>query len=264
MKPSSLIAAFNRLTPWPRLRVWDFTVVAPTFDRWLYLWLHRFGRMGGDEAACFTRLLRPGMHVADVGANIGLYSLWLARCVGPAGRVYAFEPDALMADALRRNLAANGAGTAPSEVFEYAVGAASGEAVLQRNSMNSGDNRLGLNTGTAMHDAQAAVRVCALQDALQGRRVDFVKMDVQGWEGEALRGITGLLDANPGLWIHFEYWPHGLRRAGTEIPQFAAMLRSLGLRVTLADAGADASEVDLEALARDLPEKSFINLLARR
>lgn len=263
MKPSSLIAAFNRLPFWrQRLRVWDFTVTAPTFDRWLYLWMHRAGRMGRDEAAFFQRVLRPGLHVADVGANIGLYSLLLARLVGPAGRLYAFEPDALMAGALRRNLAANG--ITQAEVFESAVGAATGTAVFQRNAMNSGDNRLGATTGTALHSEQTSVRVCALQDALQGRRLDFIKMDVQGWEGEALRGVAGLLDANPQLQIYFEFWPHGLRLAGTEIAQLAATLRDLRLHVTLADAGPDAPAVDLLALDRSLAPKAFTNLLARR
>ncbi len=263
MKPSSLIAAFNRLPLWRQhLRVWDFTVAAPTFDRWLYLWMHRLGRMGREEAAFFQKVIRPGMHVADVGANIGLYSLLLARITGPAGRLYAFEPDALMAGALRRNFAANH--IAHAEIFECAVGAATGTAVLQRNAMNSGDNRLGTTTGTALHSEQTSVRVCALQDALQGRRLDFIKMDVQGWEGEALRGIAGLLDANPGLQIYFEFWPHGLRRAGTEIPQLAATLRELRLHVTLADAGPDAPAVDLSALERNLPGKAFTNLLARR
>ena len=263
MKPSSLIATFNRLPLWrQRLRVWDFTVTAPTFDRWLYLWMHRLGRMGREEAAFFQKVIRPGMHVVDVGANVGLYSLLLARCAGPAGQVYAFEPDALMAGALRRNLAANN--VTQAEVFEYAVGSATGTAVLQRNAMNSGDNRLGTTTGTALHSEQASVRVCALQDALQGRRLDFIKMDVQGWEGEALRGIAGLLDANPGVQIYFEFWPHGLRLAGTEIAQLAATLRDLRLHVTLADAGPDAPAVDLLALDRSLAAKAFTNLLARR
>jgi FkbM family methyltransferase len=263
MKPSSLIAAFNRLPLWrPALRVWDFTVKAPTYDRWLYLWMHRAGRMGRAEADFFRRVIQPGMHIADVGANIGLYSLLLARTAGPAGRVYAFEPDALMASALRRNLAANG--ITQAEVFEQAVGAATGTATLQRNSVNSGDNRLGTSTGTALHSEQTPVRVCALQDALQGRRLDFIKMDVQGWEGEALRGVAGLLDANPGLQIYFEFWPHGLRLAGTEIAQLAATLSQLRLHVTRADAADQSTPVDLVALERSMGPQAFTNLLAHR
>jgi len=263
MKPSSLIAAFNRLPLWrPALRVWDFTVKAPTYDRWLYLWLHRAGRMGRAEADFFRRVIRPGMHIADVGANIGLYSLLLARCTGPTGRVYAFEPDALMASALRRNLAANG--VTQAEVFEQAVGAATGTATLQRNSVNSGDNRLGTTTGTALHSEQASVPVCALQDALQGRRLDFIKMDVQGWEGQALRGVADLLDANPALQIHFESGPTGHRLAGTEIAQLAEPLRRLRLGVTLADTTGPTAPVDLLELERSLAPNAFTNLLARR
>lgn len=263
MKPSSLIAAFNRLPVWRQtLNVWGFSVSAPTFDRWLYLCMHRLGRMGRDDAAFLSRIIRPGMHVADVGANLGLYSLLMSRLAGPSGRIYVFEPDQLMAGALRKNLAANDA--ANTEVFACAVGAARGEAVLQRNAMNSGDNRLGTSTGTALHSEQVAVPVAALQDLLQGRRLDFIKMDVQGWEGEALKGVSALLDANPGLQIYFEFWPHGLRLAGTEPAQLAETLRGLRLHVTEADGDSNAPAVDLNALDRRMAPKAFTNLLARR
>ena len=263
MRLSSLIASFNRLPIWrQRLAVWGFALQAPTFDRWLYLWMHRLGRMGREDADYFKQVIKPGMQVADVGANLGLYSLLLARCTGPTGRVYSFEPDALMAAALRHNLATNG--SAHAEVFEYAVGSASGRAVLQRNSMNSGDNRMGLTTGTALHSEQAAVAVCALQDVLQGRPLDFIKMDVQGWEGEALQGVVGLLDANPGLQIYFEFWPHGLQRAGTEISRLAEILRELRLHVTRPDTPDQTAAVDLVELARGMKPKAFTNLLGYR
>jgi FkbM family methyltransferase len=263
MKASALIAACNRLPLWRRrLRVWGGTFEAPTFDRWIYLWMHRLGRMGREEADFFRRAVLPGMHVADVGANLGLYSVLLANLVGPPGRVFAFEPDGLMARALRTNLALNR--VAHAEVFELAIGAGPGRVLLQRNAVNSGDNRVGRDTGTALHSEQVSVAAGALQDALRGRRLDFIKMDVQGWEGEALRGVAGLLDANPGLQIYFEFWPYGLRRAGTEIPQLASSLRELGLRVTRAEAANEVRPVDVVELDRGMRPKAFTNLLARR
>ena len=99
---------------------------------------------------------------------------------------------------------------------------------------------------------------------LPNLRLDFIKMDVQGWEGQALRGVAGLLDANPGLQIYFEFWPHGLRLAGTEIAELAATLRELRLHVTLADATDQTTPVDLLALDRGMKPKAFTNLLARR
>jgi FkbM family methyltransferase len=263
MKANLLLASFNRLPVWRRrLDVWGFTLTPPTLDRWLYLWMHRLGCMGQAERVLLTRLVQPGMQVADIGANLGLYSLLLTRLVGPQGRVYAFEPDSLMASALRANLAANGA--AHAEVFAGAVGAAPGSAILQRHAVNSGDNRIALSPGTPLHFGPASVPVWALQDALRGRRLDFIKMDIQGWEGEALRGIGGLLDANPGLRICLEFWPHGLRLAGTEIAQLAATLRQLRLQVTVADQGEDAAPVDLVTLAGQMRPKAYTNLLAVR
>lgn len=263
MKLSTLIATFNRLSLWrQKLKVWGFAMRAPSFDRWLYLWMHRLGRMGREEATFFSQVIRPGMHVADVGANIGLYSLFLARCTGNTGRVYSFEPDALMAATLRQNLASNDA--THVEVFESAVGASQGEIMLQRNAMNSGDNRVGNNTSSTLHNEQVSVPICALQDALSGRRLDFIKMDVQGWEGEALKGIVKLLDANPGLRVYFEFWPYGLRLAGTEISQLGDTLRQLRLHVTLADSSDQDAPVDLLELDRNMAPKAFTNLLAYR
>lgn len=262
MNPSALVASFNRLSLWRhRVRVWGFTLSAPTFDRSLYLWLHRLGRMGRNEREYFSKVIRPGMHVVDVGANIGLYSLLFAKLVGPEGRVFSFEPDELMVQALRENIVANGVGHA--EVFACAVGATAGQAVLQRNALNSGDNRMG-ESQTLLHSDHATVPVRALQDALHGRRVDFIKMDVQGWEGEALRGLAGLLDANPGLQIYFEFWPYGLEKAGTTIPRLAEILRNLGLHVWLAELRKDAAPVDLEECARALKAGAFTNLLCAR
>jgi len=108
------------------------------------------------------------------------------------------------------------------------------------------------------------VPVRALSEALQGRRLDLIKMDVQGWEGEALQGVAGLLDANPGLIIYFEFWPHGLRLAGTEISRLADILHQLRLHVTLAEAADQTTPVDLLALERSLAPKAFTNLLAHR
>ena len=164
-----------------------------------------------------------------------------------------------MVDALRDNIAANGA--AQVEIFPCAAGAATGNVLLQRNAMNSGDNRVGATTGTALHDEQVRVPVRSLDDALAGRRVDFVKMDVQGWEGDVIRGLSGLLDANPGLQIYFEFWPHGLDRAGTPVARLAEILGSLRLRAMRPE---NLTPVDLERLAAELAPKGYTNLVATR
>ena len=259
MNPGSLLASVNRLSLWRRrVSVWGGRLRAPTFDRCLYLYLHRFRCMGVQECVYFSSVIHAGMHVVDIGANIGLYSLHFSRLVGPAGKVYAFEPDGLMAAALLENIAANGA--AQVEVHRCAIGSAPGHATLQRNAMNSGDNRLGLTTGSGLHSERVRVPVCRLDAVLGDRRVDFIKMDVQGWEGEAFRGFSDVVKANPSVRILFEFWPRGLRRAGTDLSDLVEILRSLSLTVC----SLDGRVVDLAAVAASMHDNAFTNLIAYR
>jgi FkbM family methyltransferase len=254
----SALDRLNRLPIWRRpVRVWDASLQPPTLDRWIYLRMHRAGRMGAADRAYFSAAITAGMHVADVGANIGLYSLLFARLAGPTGRVFAFEPDPAMASALRANVDANGAGV---QVFECALGARAGAGVVRRHGLNSGDNRL--SVGDAGDRAGTRVDVHAMADLLPGERLDFVKIDVQGWEHQVIAGLAPLLDINPAMRIYFEFWPYGLAQAGTPVKAFAALFETLGLQVWRP--GATGEAVRLLSVAGSLRGQAYTNLLASR
>jgi hypothetical protein len=131
--------------------------------------------------------------------------------------------------------------------------------VFYRNAFNSGDNRLG---GLGWRAEGVEVEVGRLDDAHAGR-VDLIKMDVQGYELGVFRGMDKLLAANPEVEVYFEFWPHGLRSAGTDPGEVLAYLRSRGFRVLLPEGGR-MTEVRGDALLAGLPGKKFTNLLASR
>ena len=54
-----------------------------------------------------------------------------------------------------------------------------------------------------------------LDHAIAGGRLDLLKVDVQGFEVQVMRGAKRLIEANPNLVILLEFWPHGLRSAGS-------------------------------------------------
>src|SRR5262245_48635407 len=66
-----------------------------------------YGEYFDSEVEVFRQLIRPGAHVADIGANIGTHTVAMARLVGPEGWVHAFEPQRLVFQTLCANVALN-------------------------------------------------------------------------------------------------------------------------------------------------------------
>ncbi len=261
-----LIRWINSLPIWRmgRVHVWGRDLRAPNFDRRLCLWLHRVGLMGKADREFLLTHVRPGMTVVDIGANQGLYSLLFAQQVGPDGCVLAFEPDDILHAALVDNLTSNHAHHVTA--YHLALGAAPGTMTLYRSLFNSGDNRLAA-VGSAERPCDAVlVRVERLDQVLAGRQIDFIKMDVQGWEMEVLRGMEALLDdpSQTNLSIYFEYWPQGLRAAGSDPLEPLEFLSAKGFRVLHTSGGQTRAVEDLPALARSVKTGAYINLYAVR
>lgn len=257
---SSLLYDLNHARLWRReLKVWDQRVRAASFDRLLFLALHRAGLLGAEEALLLRKLVKEGMQVVDIGANIGLYALLLAQLVGNAGRVFAFEPEPDLFSALCDNCATNGA--LHVTPFQCAAGAANGRATLHRSIFNSGDNRLGKSTG----DVQPIeVEVARLDDILSGHAVQFIKLDVQGHELAALAGMADVIASSQDVQIFFEFWPGGLRAANTPPDTLLNFFRERGFELYETKGGSLRSLRDSSQLISDLGPKQYTNLLAAR
>lgn len=218
------------------------------------------------ETRFLQQSVRPGMLVLDVGANIGYYTLQFARAVGPTGRVYAFEPDPANFALLRRNIEANGYEAIVTPV-NRAVSDRPGVLNLYVSEDNRGDHRTyGADDGRAAIPVEAV----ALDDFLRDldRPVDLVKMDIQGAEYYALKGMTGLLQRSPDVTLVMEFWPFGLRGSGAEPRAVLELLRGLGFSFReLSEHRRAIAPVELDDLLRAYPaddEGAFTNLICRR
>ena len=202
-----LASAFNGLALWRREQpVWGRRMRARTFDRSLYLWMHRHGFMGVAERAALGALVKPGMTVVDVGANLGLYSLLLADLVGLTGRVVSFEPDPDLCALLTENCGVNAAKNV--DLQHVALGLGSDRMVLQRLTLNSGDNHLGSSERPAFC-RPVEVEVAAFDALMPDLRPHFIKIDVQGWELRVLRGMDRALRGAELSGLFIEIWPTG-------------------------------------------------------
>ncbi|WP_262348120.1 FkbM family methyltransferase [Cellulosimicrobium cellulans] len=180
----------------------------------------------------------PGCAFVDVGASIGLYTVEMARRVGPSGSVVAFEPAPASAGVLRQNVELNGLGGGAVRVVEAAVLDRVGTAPLAVHDDDSGRNTLYPGDD---HDGLVEVEVTTLDRAIpEGARVDVVKLDAVGAETAALRGMDRVVDENPQVVVLAELDDEQLRRAGSSTADFLAEAFRLGWRHEVLGAGADA------------------------
>jgi FkbM family methyltransferase len=212
-------------------RVWNFEIFHPSADRWLYLMLHKTGLMGTSERSHLEALVRPGMTVFDIGANIGLYTHLLASLTGPGGHVYSLEPVPVLHDSIRRSLEKNRLENVT--LFNAAAGSENGPVALQAHGFNSGDNRLVAGSAGNAGSGSQTITSRRIDDLLPDFSPDFIKIDVQGWETEAFRGMPLKLARRPAPLILCEVWREGLEMASTSVEEMLGLLASHGYRFFL-------------------------------
>jgi FkbM family methyltransferase len=131
------------------------------------------------------RYLRPGDHFADVGANVGAYSVFAATFVGNIG-ITAVEPDSPTRERLRENLALNG--VLDPLISDCVLGDHTGTITFS-------SGRDSLNSIVDPAEEGAVTLPMTTLDSLLERTPAVVKIDVEGAEQEVLKGATEMLSA---------------------------------------------------------------------
>ncbi|HEV7485657.1 MAG TPA: FkbM family methyltransferase [Thermoanaerobaculia bacterium] len=165
------------------LRGWRWIAGSSTNGCWLGTYERHMQRL-------FREHIRPGATVFDVGANAGFFTLLASKLAGDSGRVYAFEPLPRNLDFLERHIRLNE--LANVHVEALAIAATSGEAhfrIAQHASMGGLAEEGDLRVITASLDNLIA--------SGRATRPDFIKMDIEGAESDALRGANELLAGGP-------------------------------------------------------------------
>ena len=178
------------------------------------------------ERQLLKRILSAGDVVVDAGANIGIYSQFLSRCVGATGVVHSFEPSP---ENFKRLQSATRK-LANVRLSQAAVGEFSGRSKLHLSDKLNVDHR----TYTSEGDSRRAVPIdiIALDDYFKpGQHVDLIKMDIQGYELHALRGANRVLADNRNAKLLLEFWPYGLKQAGANWIDLIATLESKNMTV---------------------------------
>ncbi len=190
-----------------------------------------------SELRFFQRYCRGRMTLVDIGANIGLYTALAIHNLDPESRIISLEPHPVTYTFLRRNIRVNLAlrgGDGPHvDAFPLAATPEPSRKELRLNPENRGDNRLyhGTYKGKVENWTSIPVDGRPVDDILAQvgvRQVNFVKIDIQGYEQMAITGFQETLARSPRVLLMSEFWPKGLREAGGDAYAYLELLTRLG------------------------------------
>lgn len=227
-----------RLMNWEFIRIFNRTVEGrydKTFDITLVphegasRLAYYFGVSEPELFGFYDDFLKPGMTVVDAGANIGLHTLFFAKRVGPEGRVYAFEPGQTAFDRLQSHVKRNQLSNV--RCFHCALGASEGVVSIVENCQDNSRNFVE-QSSPVMTGAQNVV-LCSLDQFLEEQgvaRVDFLKIDVEGFEPQVLEGASTYLRQQSIRVLQLELDDSSLARSGYTAAQVGNMLHDAGYR----------------------------------
>lgn len=139
-----------------------------------------------ETSRALAHLLKPGMNVIEVGANVGAHTFRMAKRVGPNGSVHAFEPTKYAFSKLSLNHKLNKIENIYLNQIAITRAEESGK-IVQRGFKSSWDSI----TGKSNHRCKHEVQLCSIDDYVVRsgiKTIDLVKMDIDGREYAALSG----------------------------------------------------------------------------
>ena len=188
--------------------------------------------MGGvyerQKTELFKKMVKEGMVVVDLGANIGYYTLMAARLVGESGRVFAFEPEPNNYALLVKNIEANGYSNVIP--MRKAVSNKNGEIKLflapeARDTSRIYDSQNGRES--------MVIKATCLDEFFKDYdgNIDFIKIDIEGAEMLALEGMTETIRRNKKLVIITECHAEGLSMCGSSPEAYLGKLMEYNFKL---------------------------------
>lgn len=158
--------------------------------------IHFLGDYESYIKAAFEQHIHPGNTVLDVGANIGFHTLFFSELVGNQGKVLAFEPVKYNFEKLKDNITLNGYSNIT--LYQLALGNSNETFSIKARQDDSNPGAFNL-----FEKGDLEIK-CVIGDDIIKEKIDFIKLDVEGYELYAFQGLHKVIETNKPK-IVFEY-----------------------------------------------------------
>jgi len=176
------------------------------------------------------RYLKDGMVYVDVGANIGVYTLFAAKHVGITGKVLAFEPQPKTFSRLIENIKLSKLANIIAE--QVAVGEKEGELeIVIDEDYSSISYTKHIDSKISAKNVCRMITLDTYFEAHQINSIDYLKIDVEGFESYVLRGAEQILKTKIPAIIQLELIERFQNRSGSSTKMICQLLMSWGYRL---------------------------------
>jgi len=194
-----------------KMRTDDYFFLVNTKDSWSKNPI-TWGRVETPEDKFIKKIIKKGDTVFDVGAHWGGFTVLFGKLVGETGKVYSFEPSSTNFKYLKKNICINNLKDTVS-IYKYAVGNDERFIKLAIAKSSSGHNSIVRNDISV--EKYEEVKSISLDNFVIEKcikKIDLLKIDVEGYELEVLKGFEKTLKRLNNFWLFVEYSPMFMER----------------------------------------------------
>jgi len=184
-----------------------------------------------DTIRIMCILLRKGCVFCDIGANEGYFSVIASKLIGPTGKVYAVEPQRRLDPVFQQNMRLNNCQNVT--LLQCAITDQVGQSYIYL-SPNTNTGSSGLRRATKYWNPKQLVETLTLEELIERNaisHVDLMKLDIEGYEYEAILGSTHVLKEGVIEAIALELHPSLIRARRLDPHDIGRVLTSCGYTI---------------------------------
>lgn len=205
-----------------KFRLWNDRVLYLNHDSFQSMWIMYAYEVDWEEFNLIRDFVKEHDHVADVGANMGFYTIWFSRFIR-TGTIHAFEPDERNYNRLKKNVEAN---KGSDRIYINKIALSNLNGTLSFTTGFDGENHISRQTGENLITvrSQKLDDYCILNNI---HSLSYVKVDIEGFEYDFLEGASGLLTGNAIDIIQLEI-NKTLQNSGRTVSELISLIERYG------------------------------------